>query len=127
VVPYDDIETLKERSAQDLLVAELIVNTNDELLEHIGFNLQQFIEKKMKVCLQERNIDYPKTHDLVLLLRSFPQGRITDDDKSFAHILSRFAVESRYGKRSVPPMDGRQLLERTKRFAEMIETLWEDV
>jgi len=127
VVPYDDIETLKERSAQDLRAAEVLIENDDELLEHIGFNLQQYIEKKMKVHLQENGIDYPKTHDLVILLELFPQKNVNEDDETFAYILSRFAVEMRYGKRSIPPMDGQQMLERAKKFAKLIETLWEDL
>jgi len=127
MVPHDDIEALKQRSAEDLLVAEMIINNNDELLEQIGFHLQQFIEKKMKASLQEHLIDYPKTHDLVLLLEFFPQKNVDKDDENFAYILSRFAVESRYNKRSVPPMDGQQMMRRTKKFAELIETLWDDL
>jgi len=80
----------------------------------------------MKVCLKEHDTDYPKTHDLVVLLKLFPQKKITEDDKAFAYILSRFAVESGYSKRSVPPMDGQQMMEKTKIFAELIEILWDD-
>jgi hypothetical protein len=54
----------------------------------------------------------------------FPGERISDDDKTFAYILSRFAVESRYDEMTAPPMDGQQLLKETKKFAELIETLW---
>jgi len=100
-----------------------LVEGDDELMAQIGFFLQQFIEKKMKAHLQEHGVDYPKTHDLVLLLKLFPQERISVDDKRFANILSRFAVESRYGKHSMPPLDGRQMLDRTKKFAELLEML----
>jgi HEPN domain-containing protein len=123
--PYDDIEALRQRSAEDLRVAEILVEADDEFLAHIGFNLQQFIEKKMKVSLYEHGINYPKTHDLVMLLGLFPQKLVSEDDETFAYILSRFAVESRYGKRSVPLFDGRQILAKTRKFADLIETLWE--
>jgi len=36
-------------SAQDLLVAELIVNTNDELLEHIESDQRNSISRRNKI------------------------------------------------------------------------------
>jgi HEPN domain-containing protein len=125
MVPYDDVDILRQRAAEDLEGAEIILNNNDELLALIGFHLQQFVEKMMKIGLREHDIDYPKTHDLVLLLELFPQKKVSEEDETFAYILSRFAVESRYGRRSVPPMDGRQMLEKAKEFVRKIGTLWE--
>ena len=125
MVQSDSIDILRRKASEDLQVAEMIVDNNDELIAQIGFHLQQFIEKRMKVSLGEHGIDYPKTHDLVMLLKLFPRKQINDDDKTFAHILSRFAVESRYDEMTAPPMDGRQMLEKAKSFAEFIETLWD--
>lgn len=121
---YDDIKILKQRAAEDLLVAEIILDNDHELLAQIGFHLQQFLEKRMKVILQENHIDYPKTHDLAILLRLFPQKKINADDKEFMYILSQFAVESRYDEYPQSPWDGRQMLDKTKKFAELIETVW---
>ncbi|MCL2786463.1 MAG: HEPN domain-containing protein [Methanomassiliicoccaceae archaeon] len=100
------------------------MDSDDELLAQIGSHLQQFTEKKMKACLQEHGADYPKTHDLVSLLKLFPQEKITEEDEMFAYVLSRFAVESRYFDSFEPPLDGWQMMTRTKKFAESIETLW---
>ena len=79
----------------------------------------------MKISLQKHCVDYPKTHDLVVLLNLFPREKIDDDDKTFADILSQFAVGSRYGDHIEPPWSGRQMLEKAKEFVEKIETLWE--
>jgi len=127
MVLSEDIEVLERRAAEDLTVAEILLDSDEELLAQIGFHLQQFIEKKMKASLRRQKIDYPKTHDLILLLKLFPCKRVSEDDEIFAHILSLFAVESRYGICSEPPMDGRQMLEEAKKFAELIETLWNDL
>ena len=124
MVQSESINILRQRAAEDLQVAEIILGNDDELITQIGFHLQQFVEKRMKVCLAEHGIDYPKTHDLVMLLRLFPQKQIRDDNKTFAHILSRFAVESRYDEMTAPPLDGQQLLNEAKKFTEFIETLW---
>ena len=124
MVQSDSINVLRQRAAEDLRAAEILIDSNDELIAPIGFHLQQFIEKKMKVILAEHGIKYPKTHDLSILLELFPHEKISEDDEMFAQIISRFAVESRYEKFSVPPMDGQQMLEKVKRFAELIESLW---
>jgi HEPN domain-containing protein len=79
----------------------------------------------MKASLQRHDIDYPKTHDLVILLELFPYEKVGADEEALAYILSRFAVESRYSMSSTPPFDGRQMIDKTKKFAELIETLWD--
>jgi len=126
MVRSESVETLKRKSAEDLRAAEVLIGNDDELLTQIGFFLQQFLEKKMKVELCNHKIDYPWTHDLVALLKLFPQKGISEDDKLFAYVMSRFAVESRYSDYFTPPWDGRQMLEKAKKFAEFIETFWED-
>jgi HEPN domain-containing protein len=35
----------------------------------IGFHYQQAVEKLLKAVLADRDVDFPKTHDLVRLLR----------------------------------------------------------
>jgi len=126
MVQSEDIIVLERRAAEDLRAAEILLDNDDELLAQIGFHLQQFIEKRMKIGLQKHNIDYPKTHDLVLLLNLFPRRRVSEDDEVLAYVLSRFAVESMYGAFSEPPFNGQQMLEKTKIFAELIGSLWDD-
>jgi len=124
--PYDGIEGLKLRSAEDLRVAEILVEADDELLAQIGFNLHHFLETKMKADLQSHKVRHPWTHDLVALLKLYPQKRVSEEDKVFAYVISCFAAESRYSDHFTLPWDGRQMLVRTRKFADMIETLWED-
>ena len=125
MVQSDDISILRLRASEDLRVAKMIIDADDELMAHIGFNLQQFLEKSMKACLMEHDVKYPKTHDLAMLLKLFPQEMISKEDKVFAYTLSQFAVESRYGNCPASPWDGQQMLEKVKEFADFIETLWE--
>jgi len=79
----------------------------------------------MKAELSRRKVNYPWTHDLGAILKLFHGVNITEDDKMLLYILSRFAQESRYVDYSVPPLDGRQMMDRTKKFAEHMGTLWE--
>ena len=80
----------------------------------------------MKVELSRHNVNYPWTHDLVVLLSLFPQKKISDDYKTFADILSQFAVGTRYGEYLKCPWSDREILEKAKEFVKHIETLWED-
>jgi HEPN domain-containing protein len=98
--------------------------SDDEHLYLIGFHLQQYVEKKMKADLQRHGVDYPRTHDLGVLLRAYPRKDISEDDRMFLHILSRFAVESRYNDFFMPPLDGQQMLIKAKKFVGSMETLW---
>jgi HEPN domain-containing protein len=122
---YDDADILEQRAAEDLRAAETLLEKDDGLLEHIGFHLQQFVEKKMKAELSRRRVNYPWTHDLGAILKLFPHGNITEDEKILLYILSRFAQESRYIDYFAPPPDVRQMLDRANKFAEIIGTLWE--
>jgi len=126
MVRSEDIDILKLRASEDLRVAKIILDIDDELLTHIGFNLQQFLEKRMKTSLMEHGIKYPKTHDFAALLKLFLQRKIGEEDKMFAYTLSQFAVESRYGNCPSSPWDGRQMLHKATKFAELIETFWEN-
>ena len=126
MVQSEGIEILERRAAEDLWIAEMILDNNDELMAQISFHLQQFIKKRMEVGLRERLVKYPKTHDLSVLLDLFPQEKISETDKEFVQILSKYAAESRYELCTDPPWSGRQMLEKAKKFAELIETLWDD-
>jgi len=126
MVQYDDIEILELRAAEDLSGAEALLENERDYPTLILFHLQQFVEKSMKVSLRKHDVGYPRTHDLSVLLELFPQERISEDDDIFAHLLSQFAVGSRYGEYAEPPWSGRQMLEKAKAFVEMIGTLWED-
>jgi len=122
MVQYDDINVLERRAAEDLLGAEVLLNSGRELPALIGFHLQQFVEKKMKICLQKRSVHYPKTHDLLMLLELFPQENVSEDDELFVQVLSQFAVDSRYGESIEPMWDGQEMLEMAKEFVGKIET-----
>ena len=123
---HDDVRVLDQRADEDLMVAELIIDNNDELLEQIGFHLQQFVEKKMKVSLKRHNVDYPLTHDIARLLKLFPREKVSEDDKMFAYTLSHYAVESRYGEEPESPWDGQYMLDKAKKFVQLVESLWDD-
>jgi HEPN domain-containing protein len=62
----------------------------------VAFHSQQCAEKYIKAFLTLRSVEFPKTHDLIQLLRLIPRSISKKPDLSEAAFLSRFAVETRY-------------------------------
>jgi len=63
----------------------------------IGFHWQQTAEKLLKALLAERSVDFPRTHDLVLLMR-LVRNEGYQLPESFANLgaLNPFAATLRY-------------------------------
>ncbi len=60
------------------------------------FHAQQCAEKYLKALLQEKNVEFSKTHDLVKLLSLLPEGIGLSALRASLAILSTAAVEYRY-------------------------------
>jgi HEPN domain-containing protein len=62
----------------------------------VAFHSQQCAEKYLKALLTLRSISFPRTHDLLELLRLIPRDARVRADPGNAAYLGRFAVETRY-------------------------------
>ncbi|MBS1249800.1 MAG: hypothetical protein MAG431_01384 [Chloroflexi bacterium] len=63
----------------------------------VCFHAQQCVEKYLKACLQENNVAFGKTHDLVVLADLLiPLEPAIETHRSQLRILSASAVEYRY-------------------------------
>ncbi|WP_338826427.1 HEPN domain-containing protein [Neomoorella thermoacetica] len=72
----------------------------------ICFHAQQFVEKYMKAVLQESDIPFPKTHDLLLLLNLCSNLVPTlEEYRSEMAKLCVFAVNFRYPGEFAEPED----------------------
>lgn len=60
------------------------------------FHAQQCVEKYMKAYLQEKNIRFEKTHDLIRLMGLMSQNIVLQTAKEQIAELSAAAVEFRY-------------------------------
>jgi HEPN domain-containing protein len=75
--------------------------TQDPSYDGVCFHAQQCVEKYLKGYLQETNIGFPKTHDLVVLLDlSIPKEPQWNQFRSRLRLLTLAAVEIRYPGRS---------------------------
>lgn len=96
--------------------------------EIYGFHAQQAVEKALKAWMILANKEYPKTHDLSVLLHLLEEIMAPGISKSFADLedLTIFAVQYRYDtfESGDEPLDRSVLFERIKSLIEHVEGLF---
>jgi HEPN domain-containing protein len=86
-----------EKANQDLVAVGKWLTDPEIVDEIIGFHIQQAIEKSVKAILVSQKIDYPRTHNLGLLLEICRNNQIQiPSDFSQIDRFNRFAVQWRY-------------------------------
>jgi len=84
-------------AASDLHLAHIALPDPDVLRNQIAFHAQQTAEKALKAVLVARDIRFPRTHDLEVLIEIVQLAGVSwpfESDEIGA--LSPFAVETRY-------------------------------
>lgn len=123
MTPHDRAQELLALANDDLYVARVLLPDPKASDSMIGFHLQQTVEKLLKALLAERNVDYPKTHSLVRLVRL--AGEHQYELPEFVQelvALNRYAVVERYEVK--PPatvLDRARFLVLVQRFQEWVE------
>jgi len=86
-----------EKAEGDFKVAQREMCTPDPVYNVVCFLCQQCAEKYLKACLEEHDIPFEKTHDLVMLL-DLGTGKIRELEamKPGLAYLSPLAITSRY-------------------------------
>ena len=67
-MPPDRPEVLVRKAKQDELILERLLGDHDVDDDAIGFHAQQAAEKLLKAALVVRGVDYPRTHNLGVLI-----------------------------------------------------------
>ncbi len=85
------------RAEEDYTIALRESKTEPVIYNAVCFHSQQAAEKYLKALLQELDIEFEKTHDLVFLYEKI-KGRLTglSDKAELLNELSLYAVETRY-------------------------------
>jgi HEPN domain-containing protein len=115
-------ETLEwiDKAEGDWKVAQREVRAADPVWNVASFLAQQCAEKYLKAFLEEQNIAFGKTHDLVVLLNS--SGglllELNSQRQSLAH-LSTFGIATRYPGAQAD----RQAAEDSMKTAESVRTV----
>lgn len=86
-----------EKAEGDYKAGTVQWDTKDPVYDDVCFHAQQCVEKYLKAWLGEKDVDFPKTHDLEMLAKlsmpSLPELTAFIDRLRF---LNAFAVEIRY-------------------------------
>ena len=95
--PEADFRAWIKKAESDLKTAEHTLTLKERCpFDTVCFHAQQCAEKYLKALLVSRTLDFPKTHDLRLLMQ-----RIPGDINLKLHIeevvsLNRYTIEARY-------------------------------
>jgi HEPN domain-containing protein len=105
-MPPDRPEVLLRKAKQDELALEKLLDDRDIEDDLLGFHAQQAAEKMLKAVLAARGVDYPKTHNLRVLIELLSAEGIRLPEK-LAEIdrLTQFGTTFRYDSISIA--DGR--------------------
>jgi HEPN domain-containing protein len=91
-VKRDLVRQWLAKADEDLDAAKALLSLGTSFLSTIGFHCQQAAEKYFKAFLTWQQIEFPKTHDLSLLL-----GLISTEAPSLAESLEEVVELTSYG------------------------------
>lgn len=110
-----------EYAEEDLLMAKSALRRSKPLTIGSCFHSQQCAEKYLKAILVSQNVEFPKTHDLLILnTLCTTAGIITGFTKEDLGRLSGYAVHTRYPGNQPSPEEAKDSLEiamNTRKFA----------
>lgn len=96
-MPPDQPEVLLRKALQDELVLAKLLSDRDVDDDTLGFHAQQAAEKMLKAVLASRGVDYPKTHNLRVLIELLAQTGIRlPEALSEITRLTQFGTTFRY-------------------------------
>ena len=86
-----------ERAEEDLIVARSAMRRKAPLIYPVCFHAQQCAEKYLKAMLIANRVDFPKTHDLLMLTSLCEEaGILVPVDKEDLNTLNDYSVRVRY-------------------------------
>ena len=87
-----------EKADHDLRNADHTLTLHDEEcpFDTVCFHAQQCAEKYLKGWLVYSNVDFPRTHDLVVLLRQAEEVGLRGTNLREVQPLNRYTIEARY-------------------------------
>ncbi|MCD4813756.1 HEPN domain-containing protein [bacterium] len=93
-----------KKAGHDLITAHQTLLLPDGPTDTVAFHAQQAVEKSLKAFLTLRQIEFPKSHELVRLLdMAVPLLSELDQFRQACAELSDYAVEIRYPTESLEP------------------------
>jgi HEPN domain-containing protein len=96
-MPPDRPEVLLRKAMQDELVLERLLGDRDVDDDTLGFHAQQAAEKLLKAALVSRDVEYPRTHNLSVLIELLAKaGVVLPQELADVDRLTPFGTVFRY-------------------------------
>ena len=97
------------KAENDYIVANREFTADPPVYDAACFHAQQCVEKLLKAILQEKDIPFPKTHDLTMLVDACTDAIPSLKDKRDAITkLSIYAVDVRYPGNAITEEEARE-------------------
>ena len=95
--PEEDFRAWIKKAESDLKTAEHTLTLKERCpFDTVCFHAQQCAEKYLKAFLVYRSIDFPKTHDIRLLMQRVPADVRLGVSIEEVIPLNRYTIEARY-------------------------------
>ena len=92
-----DFRAWIKKAESDLKTAEHILTLKESCpFDTVCFHAQQCVEKYLKALLASRSLDFPRTHDLRLLMQRIPAEINLKLRIEEVVSLNRYTIEARY-------------------------------
>ncbi len=112
-----------KKAEQDLKSARLLIAAEEDLYDTVCFHSQQLAEKALKALFVARNIEFPKTHNLLLLSNLLLDADVIKYNEELES-LTKYAIESRYPGEYVEPRreDAQKALAVATKIYDLVKT-----
>ena len=112
-----------EFAEEDLIMAKSALKRTKPLTTASCFHSQQCAEKYLKAVLVAKDVEFPKTHDLLILnTLCTTAGILTGFTKEDLGRLSGYAVHTRYPGNQPTPNDAEEAYKITKTIRQFART-----
>lgn len=91
-----EVRAWLSKAKSDLKAADILLKTDDAPFDVVCFHAQQVAEKYLKAALTCLGVQFPKTHDLALLVGLFPADSPVRNQLTDLSELTDAAVSVRY-------------------------------
>jgi len=126
--PSDVVLAWMQHARSDFQLGRVALRARDILPEGACFHAQQSAEKALKALLLHRDIPFPRTHSIEVLLDLLKAGEISiPNGVDEAFVLSEYAIQTRYPGEWEPvtKSEARRAIEQARLVLAWVETLLE--
>lgn len=93
----EEVRRWIEKAENDFRNAEYVLKMEEDCpFDTVCYHCQQCVEKYLKALLIYRSVDFPRTHDIVVLFNMLKNPDSSKLDIGVIQPLNRYSIEARY-------------------------------